>query len=243
MVTHRNWTSEEVWAALALYLRTEFGRVHKHNPDIIELGSKIGRTPSSVALKLSNLAALDETLDRKGMQNASKLDKLVWYEWRDNPDLILITLEQQQVIAVDLQPQNSGFGEGQDRFVRSKQRVGQSVFRDMILSSYKSRCALTGIDEPKLLNASHIVGWADDKTIRLDPHNGICLNALHDRAFDRHLLSFDENYRVILSNALPSVAREKLSEGMSVVLKMPDKFMPSQDYLEKHRKRFYDSQA
>jgi predicted restriction endonuclease len=247
MAKQRNWIREEVWAALVLYLKTEFGRIHKGNSEIIALGEKINRTPSAVALKMSNLAALDQTLDRKGMDHASKMDKAVWQEWTADQNLILDfsqeslhfkKIEQRSKIPNDAY----GFAEGQDRFVQSKQRVGQDIFRGMILSSYRSKCALTGIDEPKLLTASHIVGWAEDKKSRLDPSNGICLNALHDRAFDRHLISFDRDYRMLVSKNLPERARVKLEDVPSVELRMPDKFLPNQCYLERHRRHFFDAQ-
>ena len=57
MAQRRNWNMAEVRAALALYLRTNFGRFHKTNPDVITLARQLGRTPSAVALKLGNLAA------------------------------------------------------------------------------------------------------------------------------------------------------------------------------------------
>ena len=70
MIERRNWSMAEVRAALALYVRTSFGRFHKTNPDVITLAHQLGRTPSAIALKLANLAALDETLPQKGMAPA-----------------------------------------------------------------------------------------------------------------------------------------------------------------------------
>ncbi len=81
--------------ALALYLVTDFGRFHSRNPDIIDLAFRIDRTPSAVALKLSNLAALDESLPQKGMANASKMDRQIWAEFLGNPDGVLKAWEHQ----------------------------------------------------------------------------------------------------------------------------------------------------
>lgn len=248
MVKQRNWVREEVWAALVLYLKTEFGRIHKGNPAIIALSERIYRTPSSVALKMSNLAALDQTLDRKGMGHASKMDKIVWQEWTQNPNLVLdflsdpLEFKEPEYIERQAKEQLYGFAEGQDRLIQSKQRVGQDIFRDMILSSYRNKCAVTGIEEPKLLTASHIVGWAEDSQCRLDPRNGICLNALHDRAFDRHLISFDKDYRMLVSKKLPEQAHEKIIDIPDLELRMPDKFLPSQEFLERHQQKFFDAQ-
>jgi hypothetical protein len=74
----RNWTESEIAEAIDLYLRTPFGRIHSRNPKIVELAQRLNRTPGSIALKLTNLASIDESLDRKGMSNYSKLDKAVW---------------------------------------------------------------------------------------------------------------------------------------------------------------------
>ncbi|MFK5996544.1 MAG: HNH endonuclease [Rhodobacterales bacterium] len=193
---------------------------------------------------MSNLAALDETLDHKGMEHTGRMDKIVWQEWLQDKSKILVYND----MASTPHDQNAawgarGFAEGQDRFVQSKQRVGQDIFREMILSGYRSKCALTGIEDTRLLNASHIVGWAEDEKSRLDPSNGICLNALHDRAFDRHLISFDQDCRMLVSKSLPDCAGAKLEDIAGVALCMPDKFLPGQDSLERHRRQFFDAQS
>ena len=119
-------------------------------------------------------------------------------------------------------------------------RLGQDFFRKMILHEYGSRCCVTGLDLPTVLRASHIVGWAKDKKNRLNPANGLCLSATYDAAFDKHLISFDEKYRLVLS---PSLSGEYSSaafkqyfldfEGMP--MSKPTRFLPDQKLLEKHR--------
>ncbi len=239
MAVKRNWTAPEVRAALALYLVTPFGKFHKTNPAVISLAGKIGRTASAVALKLSNLAALDDSLPQKGMANASAMDREVWAEFLSDPDFVLRASNDAY-----LQPGESFDGhslrEGTDRIVETTARAGQSYFRDMILTSYSARCALTGIEEPKLLVASHIVGWAEDTGHRLNPRNGICLNALHDKAFDRHLITFDERFEMVISDTMPRTARERLGEVRA--LEMPARFLPDQNLLERHRAVFHDLQ-
>ena len=57
------------------------------------------------------------------------------------------------------------------------QRIGQNVFRDALMDYWGGRCPLTGISEPALLRASHIVPWSDcDDAQRLDVHNGLLLS-------------------------------------------------------------------
>ncbi|MCI5048622.1 MAG: HNH endonuclease [Aquisalinus sp.] len=250
----KNWSEDEVRKALSLYLVTDFGRIHNGNKDIINLANSIGRTPNAVALKMANLAALDETLPRKGMANASKLDKAIWSEFLRDPNFVLRDYQNLPVTAIDAVNQlqnneaNGGFSETSysfstdritDKLVNTTQRVGQDFFRKMILTSYRSECALTGIEDTRLLNASHIVAWKDDVANRLNPTNGICLNALHDRAFDRHLITFDEDYRLVIANNIPHKAKEKLAKVETERLCMPSRFLPSQEFLETHRQIFH----
>ena len=80
----RLWTRDELILAINLYCKLPFGRLHKFNPEIIKLANLIGRTPSSVALKLVNFASLDPSLRARGIEgaaNASKLDGEIWSEF------------------------------------------------------------------------------------------------------------------------------------------------------------------
>jgi len=99
---------------------------------------------------------------------------------------------------------------------------------------------LTGLEIPALLNASHIIPWSACEARRSDPTNGICLNALYDRAFDRKLITFDEKYRLVLSKALRD---ERLSEYVKASfvamegreLRLPHRFLPDPGALAIHR--------
>ncbi|MFT4960067.1 MAG: putative restriction endonuclease [Paracoccaceae bacterium] len=122
-------------------------------------------------------------------------------------------------------------------------RIGQGFFREMILTSYKRRSALTGNDDARLLNASHIVGWAEDESLRLNPSSGIALNALHDRVFDRHQITFDEDYQTLIHDDVPTEARKNLERVETRRLTMPARFLPEQAFLERHRQRFYSRSA
>ena len=82
------------------------------------------------------------------------------------------------------------------------QRIQQHFFRRAVLSSYRGRCCMSGLSESRLLIASPIVSWSKDKESRLNPSNGLCLSALHDRAFDKGLLSLIDDWRIVLSDTL-----------------------------------------
>lgn len=243
MAIRRNWNQDEVRAALALYLRTPFGRIHSKNPEVLRLAVTIDRTASAVALKMSNLAALDESLPRTGMRNASAMDKQVWEEFLEQPEFVIASATPVQKPDLGYVQNERNYDdyllrEGTDRTRAVKQRGGQDFFREMILASYGGRCALTGVDAPQLLVASHIIGWAENEKLRMRPENGICLNALHDKAFDRHLITFDQDYRMMVSNRLPDKARSALMNVERNGLRMPEKFLPKQSYLAEHRVKF-----
>ena len=75
-----------------------------------------------------------------------------------------------------------------------KVRSNQHVFRKMILNIYNQSCCITGLNIPEVNRASHIIPWSEDQTIRLDPRNGLCLSATYDAAFDKYLISLDDDY-------------------------------------------------
>ena len=113
--------------------------------------------------------------------------------------------------------------------------------RRRVLSAYQNRCCITGLPIQSLLVASHIVPWADDAANRLNPRNGLCLNALHDRAFDRGLLFVDDGLRVRFSGQTREEAAEAADwllafDGGKLIL--PPKFSPDAKLLAQHRERW-----
>lgn len=93
-----------------------------------------------------------------------------------------------------------------------KQRIGQEIFREALMDFWSGRCAITGLDQPELLRASHMKPWADcaDDAERLDPHNGLLLAAHWDLAFDAGLVTFEEDGTLRLSPRLTHQAQSLL---------------------------------
>ena len=100
------------------------------------------------------------------------------------------------------------------------QRIGQNIFRDRLLTYWGSRCPLTGITDPALLRASHIIRWTDcpDDAERLNIHNGLLLSALWDAAFDKGLVTFDDEGRPQYAAELGEAARSELRWYQPVTL-------------------------
>ncbi len=136
---------------------------------------------------------------------------------------------------------------GETRKAIVQQRVKQDFFRRAVLSSYRGRCCISGVSEPRLLVASHIVPWSVDKANRLNPSNGLCLSAIHDKAFDVHLFTLTDDWRVILSAPLMETKDAFLREvfwpidGKSIEL--PERFTPESSFVEKHRQAMFHKHA
>lgn len=92
------------------------------------------------------------------------------------------------------------------------QRIGQNIFRERLIDYWQCQCPLTGITDKALLRASHIVPWKDctSNAERLDVHNGLLLSALWDAAFDRGLVTFDDQGNPQFSPALSEKGRSAL---------------------------------
>ena len=163
----KKWNREETILAYDLYCRTPFGKIHSGNNDIINLAKLLGRTPGSVALKMSNLAHLDPELrkrHRTGMAHGSKLDAEVSNEFMNDwsglsyqAQLILSRMQNKDITQNVSVNDISDLPKGWNREQVLKERVGQQFFRASVLNSYENRCCITGINNSELLIASHIV--------------------------------------------------------------------------------------
>lgn len=262
MAMRKQWTHNELLVAFRLYCRTPFGKLHQHNPEIIRLAQLMGRTPSSVAMKACNFASLDPAQQArkiKGLGNFSRDDRQLWDAFQNNAEQIAAEAEtaydhliQHAPAQVDVEiPAESEFRlpAGSTETTRTiRARRVQGFFRDAVLTSYESRCAISGIAVPELLNASHIIPWSKDIARRADPCNGIALNALYDRAFDRGLITFDASLRLVLSdrlktprkeNEFPPLLRQIFHAMEGATLHLPRRFRPDPAALQYHRENIF----
>ena len=132
------------------------------------------------------------------------------------------------------------YAEGRDVVREVNVRTNQNVFRKVILDIYNQSCCITGINIPEVNRASHIVPWAEDKTIRLDPTNGLCLSATYDAAFDNHLISLDDDYRIIISKNIKDYytsnsVNEYFIKKQGMQIDLPNTFKPNKHFLDIHR--------
>lgn len=188
-----------------------------------------------------------------GLGNSSKMDEIVWNEF--NSDWINLAYESElliskftnQPIEIISEINLSDIPLGMEREAIIKQRINQSFFRQTILSSYNLKCCITGLSISDFLVASHIVPWAKDEKNRLNPHNGLCLNSIHDKAFDRGFFTITPDYKIKVSKQLTELKKENAVadlflkyENQAIIL--PDKFLPSKEFLDYHNKNIFRSQ-
>ncbi|HKG61351.1 MAG TPA: HNH endonuclease [Pyrinomonadaceae bacterium] len=209
---HRLWTRDELIIAFNLYCKIPFGQIDARNSAVIALADVLGRTPASLSWKLANFARLDPALQARGIKGAShgsKGELTVWEEFNNNWDSLafeserlLANLTKQSVEEMNGLKEDDLPKDGIERERIVKVRVNQRFFRTTVLTSYASRCCITGLAIPMLLSASHIAPWAKDPNNRMNPRNGLCLNLLHHKAFDAGLITITPEFRVRISASL-----------------------------------------
>lgn len=184
--------------AFNLYCKIPLGRQHSRATQVIELAGALGRSAGLIAPKLNNFSRLDPDLRTrgiKGMSHGAKGELEVWRDFESDPAAFAFESERllahfsgrklEEIAEIDERGLPT---EEREREQMVRMRVNQHFFCTAVLSAYGYKCSVTGLAVPELLVASHIVSWAGDPKQHMNPRNGLCLNALHGRAFDRGLI-------------------------------------------------------
>ncbi len=244
----QKWSEEETILAYYYYCQIPFGRIHKNNPDIIRIANLMGRTPSSVTFKMGNLGHFDPELQKRdvtGLSNTSKTDEMVVAMYMENwEELSSRAIKFERFLLTNSKTNGDdivSLPEGNNIETVSKQRIHQDFFRTAVLSSYSNKCCITGIDNTALLIASHIKPWSksDPKTERTNPSNGLCLNVLHDKAFDKGFITVLPDYTIRVSTELKNNAENNESYHWLVdcdrkQIILPERFLPDKQFLQYH---------
>jgi putative restriction endonuclease len=261
----RAWTRDELIVAFNLYCKLRFGQCHGRNPHVIDLGRALARTPNAVAMKLCNFASFDPAHQSRGVTglgNASRGDKEIWHEFNNDWNRLALASEQatRDLLgdkAIELNDEadaNAGSPstlvgiatkETETRRLQNV-RLGQAFFRATVLAAYHDHCCMCRLAFKSLLIASHIVPWAIRPELRLDPRNGLCLCAMHDKAFDRGLVGIGPDWQIVVSRRLDDHLPHPVVEAMFLAFRdrpihLPEKFRPIPDHLEYHRTNIYQA--
>jgi putative restriction endonuclease len=246
----RLWARDELILALNLYLKLPFGKLHSGNLEIIHLAKIIGRTSGSVAMRLNNFASVDPYHQQRGiggLPGGKKQVEPIWNEFINNKEELLF--ESERILA---EKESTGIEKkfadvlegtehlkGEYKLREVKTRINQNVFRQIVMANYDNKCAMTGIDVPELLVASHIVPWSKSEKERLNPENGICLSPLYDRAYDKGYIGITEKFEIVLSSELKKKEKKDYYKQHFDILvgkkiTLPQKYYPKKVFLEFH---------
>ncbi|MDY5844748.1 MAG: HNH endonuclease [Prevotella sp.] len=246
------WTREETIIAFNLYCKIPFKVSSKSHPMIVKYAKIIGRTPSALNMKIGNLGRLDPKLKERGivgLTHGAKMEQEVWKDFYDNPDKLayesecLIAkytkndLEKAANVDIDHLP------EGKERLAIVKQRVNQSFFRSAVMCSYDFKCCISGVGNSELLEACHILDWSEDKNNRSNPENGLCLNSLFHKAYDKYLIAITPDYKIIISDEMIEKTEDESFKCYLLGLQnkkliLPNRFYPKPDFLDYHYQKY-----
>ena len=243
------WTRKELILAINQYCKMRFGKIHQSNPEIVHLANLIGRSSGAVSRKLTNFASFDTSLKERGISgssNTSKLDKEIWNEFYQNWDELAFESEKvkaefegtsiEKLHHID-ETELPKAGDEKERQVKA--RVNQEFFRQMILANYNYSCCITGLNQQELLIAGHIKEWKADAKNRINPRNGLAINTLHDRAFERGLITITTEYRIKVSSELKEQKKNPVISDYFLIyddqlINLPTRFLPDQEFLAYH---------
>ena len=215
-----------------------------------------GRTPSAIAMRLVNFASVDPFHQKrgiKGLSGGTTQCKPIFDEFINNRENLMFESEKilaqfqgvtiEQKFETELIDLRNYVGETKERLVKT--RVNQNLFRKIVLSAYSNRCAISNTNIPEFLIASHIKRWSDDVENRLNPSNGICLNALYDRAFDKGFIGIDKDYKIIFSDKLMKYSKEEhfinhFKPIENKTMQLPDRFLPDKNFIQFHFETYFN---
>ena len=238
-----------------LHICASTRKLHSRTPEIIHLANILGRTAGSIAMRLNNFASVDPYHQQRGiggLPGGRKQVEPIWQEFINNKEALLF--ESEKILAEKEHTsienkfadalQDTQHLKGEYKLREVKTRVNQNVFRQIVIANYNGRCAITGIDLPNLLLASHIIPWSKNEQERLNPENGICLSPLYDRAYDKGYIGINEKYEIVLSSQLKKKHSEDyfgkyFSSLQDVKIMLPQKYLPKKEFLEFHMDQIF----
>ena len=222
------------------------------NPKIIDLAALLSRSVGAVSLKLANLARHDPDLQARGilgLSKGSKLESKIWERFYHEPEKLAFESELAlaKISGLKIEDRLEKLS-GLERFKPTERksivrtRLNQQFFRKTVLAAYDNHCAITGLPDQRLIKACHIVPWAKDERLRMDPRNGLPINSLHHDAFDLGIIYFDSELKLCFSSKLPEANCDEEREALEWMkrfegneLRMPRRFFPDEGHLAWHR--------
>jgi len=236
-----SWSREELISAYNLYCKIPIKEINSKNTKVVEFADLLGRTSKEVAKRFKNFSRLDADVNIS--ENIEAEDKIIWKFFNNDWEKSVYESEDKIIDFENKLKNITEFPKGKERDSIVKSRINQNFFRSAVLTSYQNKCCITGLPFAELLNASHIIPWAVDTNNRLNPHNGLCLNVLHDRAFDRGLITIKPDYTIDISPSINNFLDKSVKDyflcfkNQKIIL--PQRFVPERSFLEFHNKNIF----
>ena len=236
-----SWSREELISAYNLYCKIPITEISPENTIIIQFADLLSRTPKEVAKRFKNFSRLDANVNIS--EDIGAEDKSTWNFFNTDWEKSVYESESKIIDFENKLKNITEFPKGKERDRIVKSRINQNFFRSAVLTSYQNRCCITGLPFADLLNASHIIPWSVDNNNRLNPHNGLCLNVLHDRAFDRGLITIRPDYTIDISSRINNLLDKSVKDyflcfkNQKIIL--PQRFAPEKSFLEFHNKNIF----
>lgn len=237
-----SWSRNELISAYNLYCKIPINEINPKNTKIIKFADLLGKTPKEVTKRFSNFSKLDASVNI--LEGIEEEDKSTWTYFNEDWEKSAYESENKIIDFENKLKSITKFPKGKERESVIKSRINQNFFRNAVLTSYQNKCCITGLPFVELLNASHIIPWATDATNRLNPHNGLCLNALHDRAFDKGFITVTPNYTINISPCINNFLDYKsvtdyflCYQNQKIIL--PNRFIPEKSFLEFHNQNIF----
>ena len=246
------WTRDQLIMALNVYCKIPFKDVKEWHPIIQKYAPLIGRTPVALKMKVGNFGRFDPVLKAKGivgLSNGSKAEEPIWNEFWGNSEKLayeserLFAMRAGKTVEDYMALDTLNIPEGKEREAIIRQRVNQNFFREAVLTAYLHHCCITGISNIAILEACHISNWASDINNRTNPKNGLCMNPLFHRAYDKVLFAITPECKIIVSEQMLSDTKDERFfsylqsiQGRSIF--MPEKFSPDKDLLSLHYEQY-----
>ena len=236
-----SWSREELISAYNLYCKIPIKEINSKNTKVVEFADLLGRTSKEVAKRFKNFSRLDADVNIS--ENIGAEDKSIWKFFNNDWEKSVYESEDKIIDFENKLKNITEYPKGKERDSIVKSRINQNFFRSAVLTSYQNKCCITGLPFAELLNASHIIPWAVDTNNRLNPHNGLCLNVLHDRAFDRGLITIKPDYTIDISPSINNFLDKSVKDyflcfkNQKIIL--PQRFVPERSFLEFHNKNIF----
>lgn len=165
-----------------------------------------------------------------------------WGDSAMNPNCWIPTSGEQSADSPNgiegFQTTESVYSSATDSGAVSNKRPWQSLYRNGVLRIWKS-CVVTGCRTASLLTASHIKPVIHCTDIeKVDPYNGLLLSKTYDGLFDRGLISFEDDGRVLVSDSVPNDDLDALGIDRMVKIALDPRQLP---YLRFHREKVFKS--